>query len=232
MALVPGVKAPVWDFTIDRSAEAATVAGSVDVVPGLGSVVAPGCGVTLAVLTMVGPVYVGASVTVRVMGALVIPAAVTRAAVDVQVTTGPACVHDHPAPVAEANDSPVGNVSVTTNPPALSDGPVSWTVSWYCTLVPAVNAPVWDLSTVRWAEGVTVVTVLPASLFVGVGSAVGDWTAAALCRVLVRYPGSTWTVRVTTEVAEGPDAAIGADRWQVMVWPACVQVQPAPAPET
>ena len=99
---------------------------------------------TVAVLLTLGAA--GAeTATVNVIGlALVAPALITPALV--QVTVCPVALHAHPVPLAETYAKPVGKASVTVIVPLLAALPAALlTVKVKLALVPTANVPAWVL---------------------------------------------------------------------------------------
>jgi hypothetical protein len=207
-------------LTRDRSAEAPTVVLAVEeLFPGTGSAVALD---TTAVFDNV-PATTGAVTATVIVGAV---APVTSNA-RVHVTdTFPLFAHAHPAPDADTNVTPAGNVS-TTDTAAASDGPLSDTTRVYATDPPATTLAGPDFTTARSADAVTVVLAVEV-LFPGTGSAVADDTDAEFDN----DPACAGAVTVTVITgALVPVASVGRVHVTETL-PAFVHVHPAPDADT
>jgi hypothetical protein len=207
-------------LVIARSAEPVTVVLAVEVLlPGTGSGVADD---TVAELVKV-PACAGAVTVTVIAGALVAVASAAR----VQVTeTLPAFVQVQPAPDADTNVTPAGNVSRTDND-AASEGPLSVTVSVYATAPPATTVAGPVLTRARSAEPVTEVEAVEV-LLPGTGSGVALDTVAEL----VSVPGCAGAVTTTVIVGAVAPEARAATVQVTDTLPAFVHVHPAPDADT
>jgi len=151
------------------------------------------------------------------------PVAPVASAARIQVTdTFPEFEQTQPAPLADTNVTPAGNVSVTDRF-AASDGPLSTTTSEYDTDDPATTVAGPLLVIARSADAVTpVVTEL--ELFAATGSAVADDTLALSVKVAPCAGAVTVTVMAGADV---PVASAGLVQ-VTETFPLFVQVQPVP----
>ena len=207
-------------FVIARSALAVTVVLTVELLlAGTGSAVVLD---TDAVLDRLAA-CAGAVTTTVTSGAVVPVASAGR----VHVTdTLPVFVHTHPAPPADTNTTPAGNVSVTDTATA-SDGPLSTTDSEYVTFAPATTDAGPVLVRARSADPVTPVEV-DEVLFAGFGSAVVEDTDA----VFVNDPACAGAVTTTVMVGAVTPDATDPTVQVTDTFPVLEHTHPGPAADT
>ena len=181
-----------------------------------------------------GLVAAAPTVTVKVMGAVEVLAAIALASGRTHVTTCPAAVQlFQPVPVPETNVSPVGSVSVTTTLAVLVvRSPRLVTVIVYTPFAPTVKLPLCDLLTTKSGASTKLVTedeLLPNKFT--------DSFGLLTLAVLVTLGAAAAATRTgNTIVVEAAPALITVARVQeiivppatFVVVPTAVQVHPAP----